>query len=575
MAVAGLAGAEEPSLTARVDRVDVVLGDTLTLQLTLTGERAPDGGLALPALAGFDVAPAGKSENFSFVNGAVSRETIYNYVLTPLAAGTHTIPPFILNVKGRSLATEAIAVTVRAGSAARAPNPGTAPPSGGADLFVTTTLDKKTAVVGEALTLRFRFYNRAALLGQPNYQPPETSGFLAEEGAPQRQFTATVDGKTYQVAELTTLLFPLTPGRARIGPAVLECAVRGRSRGGGGIPSFFDDFFASGQRVALRSDPLDVDIRPLPAEGRPAGYGGAVGRYKITARLDKPQAALHEPVSLLVTVEGEGNLKALPDPLWPPLDGFKKYETLSSPTGRSEPGRGAKVFTTVLKPEVSGNLVIPPIRYPFYEPGVGYREAVAGPLRLTVTGSVGGDDSVTGGGVSIEPARELAADIRYIHRNAVPRSTRGPWRHRVHFKILLAGPVFLFLLIGLIRGLRRRGMRNPFAAGPARRAKSGLARAAALSEGPTGRLEAMHRAFLDYLEIRLSTASSGLTLPSLRDRMLHLGCGEESIQKAAVLWERFEQARYAPGGPVDADVQDLARAARESIDALEKGATLR
>lgn len=583
MAAVGPVRAGDVSFTARVDRAEITMNDNLTLQLTLAGERAPEARPSLPAIPGFQTAFAGQSQNFSFINGAVSRETTYTYALSPRSPGEHTIPAFALDVGGRRLTTDPIVVKVHSGGVLPTPpTPAPEPPPttevpDGRDLFVTTTVDKKDVVVGEAVTLKFHFYTRVPLLNQPQYQPADTTGFLTEDLPPQKQYSTVIGGKQYQVIELTTALFPIAPGRARVGRAVLECGVRDLSRGSGGFPSFFDDFFASGRRVVLRTDPLEVNVRPLPPENRPAGFKGDVGRYRISARLDKTAVSLHEPVALIVTVEGEGNVKSLSQPVLPVLEGFKKYETLSSLNIDKSGGRvrGSKVFTTVIKPDVTGELSIPPVSFPYFDPDGGYTTVQSAALRLSVRAAAGEPSapgvSYAGGGETPAGIKQITQDIRYIKPNADLRTAQRPLRKRKWFRALLWTPGTVFFLVFFVEFLRRRLDAEILSGSPARRARRALARAHKTSADPARRFAALHRIYLDYLGRRLRVPPAGLTNEAMGAGLANRGVPPETTRRATAMWERFDRARYAPGTWTADDAARTASELRALIGELEKG----
>ena len=73
--------------------------------------------------------------------------------------------------------------------------------------------------VNEQITLTFKFYTKVNLLSQPQYSPPDTTGFITEDLPPQRNYYTIIDGERYYVSEIKTALFPTTSGKFVIGPA--------------------------------------------------------------------------------------------------------------------------------------------------------------------------------------------------------------------------------------------------------------------------------------------------------------------------------------------------------------------
>ncbi len=151
--------------------------------------------------------------------------------------------------------------------------------------------------------------------------------------------------------ELRTALFPTALGEKTIGPARLE--VR--------------DFF---NRIPLQSDPITLKVKPLPEEGKPAEFGGAVGRYEVQATVDKNETAVNDPVTLSVTVRGFGNISSLPAPVWPELENVRTYdgETQTNVATANYTVQGERRFDRLIVPKQPGELVIPPIRYAYFDP---------------------------------------------------------------------------------------------------------------------------------------------------------------------------------------------------------------
>jgi hypothetical protein len=555
----------EVSFTAEADKTTVALDDAVTVRVTLSGEGLNGARPVVPDMPGFRASPAGQSQNVSFINGHVSSTVSHTYVLQPLAVGRQTIPSFTVQADGKTYATAPIPVEVTpAGARPAAPPAGAAESRGanpgGRELFLTAALDKTSAYVGEAVTLSVRFHSRARLLAQPGYAPPDTTGFLTEDLPPQRQYVEALTGpdgavRRYTVVELKTALFPAAPGVATVGPASLECRTEDFSEDddpfGGGL---FRNFFSGGRPVVLRSQPVSLKVLPLPAEGRPANFRGDVGRYRMTAALDRTTAALHEPVTLVVTVSGEGNLNALSAPTLPALPGFKTYETLSSLNVSKDGWKvsGSKVFRTVLKPDVSGKLSIPPVAFSYFDPAAKtYRTITAGPLSLTVTGAAA-EEPAAAPPPSAEGLKVLSQDIRYLKEGPLRRRTR-PFHASPLFLLLNLLPPLAFAGLAMAQAARRRAE-----ADPARRAlkRAGGRAAAALDRAgdfitngrPGDAADALERALREYLAAKTGRSAPGITWEDAAAALKSRGASAPLVDEARALWDALLGARYAPGG---------------------------
>lgn len=58
---------------------------------------------------------------------------------------------------------------------------------------------------------------------------------------------------------------------------------------------------------------VKIQVDPLPQ--RPANFSGGVGKFNITASIDKKEVKAGEPITIRVVVGGIGNLKLLKQPV--------------------------------------------------------------------------------------------------------------------------------------------------------------------------------------------------------------------------------------------------------------------
>ena len=289
-------------------------------------------------------------------------------------------------------------------------------------------MDKKEAHVQEQVTLTFRFYQHVNLLESPNYTAPTTTGFWSEDLPPQRTFNEVINGRRYFVTEVKTALFGTAPGKFTIGPAQLDCVVPKATSFDQNDPfSLFGRPMMDGLRMSLKSEPLTVTIKSLPP-GAPPEFTGAVGSFKVNARLDKSTVPQGEPLTLLLDVSGAGNIKSVTDPAWPAMTDFKVYDSTSSSDVSKDGGvvRGKKSWQQILVPLKAGDLAVPPVRFAYFDPKSDRYEILESPpLNVQVTpaattagGGVGG--SATRGAIEV-----VGQDIRFIHTGATALRARG------------------------------------------------------------------------------------------------------------------------------------------------------
>jgi len=458
--------ADDLSFTASVDQSTVAVGQQLTLELTVSGSDQNLPEPTAPQIAGFQIYDAGRSQQFSFVNGAVSSSVTHRYVLTPQNEGPLVIPSQSLSYKGKTYSTLPIKITATKGTAPmqqQAPtqsgtqgNERSSGTSGNDDFFIETTVNKDTIYVNEQLTLTFRFYQGKRLFSEPQYKPPSATGFWVEDLPPQKNYYKNLKGRDYYVAEVKTALFPTSPGEKTIGAASLEIK-------GNDLNSLFDrdpfGFFerrrSSVKPVNLSTKPINVVVLPLPAEGKPADFSGSVGEFKMTTKIDKTEVEVNQPITITTKISGRGNISTLAEPQTPDLPDFRIFNS-----GKSEDVSkagyvvgGSKTFETTFVPKNPGTYTIPAIATNYFDPEVGeYQKLMGKEYQITVTGvsneEIASRASTTPGRLAL-----VATDIRYIITN---QSGSKPF-----IGLFVKNPVYIFIMclpliaVGVVLGVRR------------------------------------------------------------------------------------------------------------------------
>lgn len=574
LAAATAAGAGV-QVSASVDRAQVVVGDPFRLTVVVTGAASDVADPRIPQVPGLEFYAAGRAQNVSIVNGQVSSSVNFQYSVVARSPGRLVIPSIAVASEGKTWATNPIQVVAQAAGAPQ--QPGTASPArpSAPAAFVTGSVDKRRVFVGEQVVYTFRFHYRVQLASQPRFAPPDLSGFVIEDLQP-RQSQVNEQGAGYWVSEVRYALFPTAPGTATIGAGTLQVAVV--DPGAGGDP--FSMFFGGGRTMTLKSDPVAVTVLPLPEAGKPAGFTGAVGSYRLSASLDRESVEAGKPVTLTVEIKGTGLVKSLREPVWPEIPGARRYETLSSLNVRNAGDliQGSKTFKAMLIPQTSGKMTIPPIRYPVFDPETRrYVPLVSPPLRLTVKPGAAG--AVAGlaipGLVPAAGVRAVNEDIRFLKAEARLAPARPPLCATPAFGWLQLLPA-LFFLSGLASAWRRAAIaRNP-AAIRARRALRAAGRRlkASAAAARKGEALAVHSAVQEtlagYLADKWDVSPSGLTLLGIQARLREAGVPGEPIGQLVRFWEEADLIRYAPQAASDADLAARLGEVRSLLGDLEK-----
>ncbi len=285
------------------------------------------------------------------------------------------------------------------------------------DLFIKVSVDKQKAYIGEQITANYKLYARIPMnVGISKL--PSLNGFWTQDfeiaKGNVRPTEEIVNGQRYQVFLLKkSALFPQQTGKLTLDPAEAEgtarivTQVRQRNPFGslfddpffnsmGSLlmsdPFFDDDFFSTAAYrdipVHLKSKPLTIEVLPLPEQGKPENFTGAVGDFRISSRLDKNTLTTDDALTYTVTITGSGNLKLFEVPKLDLPNGLTSYDPLviDTVTGRTSTISGSKIITWSISPNIAGDYTIPPVAFSFYNPQSGtYSTLMTEPQQIKVS----------------------------------------------------------------------------------------------------------------------------------------------------------------------------------------------
>lgn len=350
------------TVQATVDRSEITLDDRLVLTVSVEGGG---GEVDVSPIDDFQVISRGSRTNVSIVNGRMSKTISRVYDLVPKREGRLVIPPLPVQVGRDVLMTREIQITVAQSRPGR---------DSGRDVFMEASVSSSTPYLGEALIYKLKIH-RAVEIANAGLDNLEFPGFTAKQSSEQKGYQTVINGRRYMVTELVFILTPLKTGENQVGPAVLHFDVirRGR-RGRSPLDRFFmDDPFFSRTDLEpriCRTEALTVQVRPLPAYEGPDAFSGLVGQFELTAELEKSTIRVRESATLVVTVQGHGNVMDAAEPEWPAPSGFKVYrDAPEDEITLDEKGyHGKKVFRLALVALAEGDCQIPPISLTYFDP---------------------------------------------------------------------------------------------------------------------------------------------------------------------------------------------------------------
>ncbi len=572
-------GWAQVQLSAFTDKTDLALDDELTLTVHVSGVSGNMVMPQLPSLPAFNVYSRQAAQ--STVNGRTTLS--FKYLMMPRFVGSTTIGPVTFKYGGKTYKTDPIPVRIykSASGVPTAPKNPAAPAATsvadtdlsqlpplerelatrayahiGQPYFMVAAVNTKKPYVNEPFTLGVRFYYSQPFYEAP-YQNPSVSNLLIEE-LPSAQGQQTIQNTLYRYEEKRYRLTGVSAGKARVGAASVTYHAGSMSG------SLFDRLFGGAAVSApqtVSSAPLDITVKPVPAQGKPASYYGAVGTgYTMQAKLDRQQTQAGEAVTFSVTVQGPGNLKTTADLELPQITGLTAYP--AAPQADYLPdntARSYKTFKTVLVPASSGTYTIPAVAWSYFDPqAAAYKTLYTQPLTLTVlaakhTATQLDFSTATPPGSGIET---IGNDIHYVLAAPAPapalwaRMSSWKWAHILAF-VWLAICIFM-ASIGKKTAANKQAYLH---------AKNKLKKATTY--------ENISDTLADYLLAKFNISTARLPLKDMLLALEKRRVPAPLCQAFAALWKELESARFAPSAGNSPDVTPFTARAADILKQLE------
>jgi hypothetical protein len=386
------------------------------------------------------------SQNVSIINGKANTSITYKYVLGPKRTGKFIIPPAKITFHDKTYLTETLEVEVipanhpdsqlNVQTNAIRGHSSQNPPG---KMFVKASIDKRTAYENEKLVYKFSLYANMDLIENPQYYSPDFSGFWNDGSKSNNRFEL-IDGINYHVNEVRTILYPINSGVKTIQPAKLKITLPDFS-----TPEEMKNFFRLFENMGrvqtkiLETNKLEIEVLPLPQEGKPHDFAGAIGDFKMTASLDKHTTKTNSPVTLTVTISGYGNMKSINTINFDRCDDFKKYDTVAADISET-----TKEFKTIFIPIVPGEKEIPIATLSFFNPTKKqYATIKTQPQKISVSGKATYTKDDVKNRSKINAIRK---DIRYNKQIDHLKSYNGYLVKTLKFYLILTPFILMFII---------------------------------------------------------------------------------------------------------------------------------
>jgi len=584
--------AQQVTAEAAVSAEEVFVGEPFFLQITVDGADAVEE----PRLEGFEAfrteslgGQANNSQSITIVNGQMSRVVRNGYVLsfrlTPLRAGTFTLPSVRLKAGGKAVSTAALTVRVAA-------------PAETEDYKLRIAVSRPRCYVGEPLAVTVTWYlakdaRSLESLTVPLFLEPDLTVSEGNAGAAAAGDTALplnggramavkgserLDGRDYTTFSFRRVIVARKAGT--YSPAEASVSFEGAA----GVRSVRDPFWGASQQASYRkyvipSNKVTLTVLEVPQEGRPADYHGHVGRIVLSAHATPTEANVGDPITFTVEVSGPEVLDAVEFPHLRTFPGFTDRFKIPEETSAGEVQGGKKSFPQTLRARSEGVTEIPPVTLSYFDTETAtFRRASTEAIPLVihagrevtlrdVEGSEGKADQAE--------VQSRSGGIAHNYEDAGVLRTReagfaqllsSPW-----YAVLIIVPVAVYLAALVYVRIRRAAAADPARArarGAPARFRKALASLRAprtpLAEKPTALLDCLR----EYLADRLSLAAGSLTFEDVRVA-LDGRLDAEVLEALRGLFTECEAGRYAGSVPTEEAAGALLDRAERVVADLE------
>ena len=528
--------------------------------------------------------------SFQMVNGHTSSSSsiTYTYTLYAAKSGVYNIPAAHARVGGKQISSSPAKVTVVGSAQGRGNNSpkmheddnyqphmraaGSA--ISGRDLFIKVSANKKKVYEQEPILLTYKVYTLVDLT-QLEGKMPELTGFHTQEiPLPQQKsfHIERVNGKPYRTVTWSQyVMYPQMTGKMEIPSITFKGIVVQQNRSVDPFEAFFNG--GSGYVEVKRNivaPSIKIDVLPLPK--KPANFSGGVGKFNISAQLNKNELKAGDPLSLRIVVGGIGNLKLIKQPVVNFPKDWDKYDPkVTDKTKLTSNGlEGNMIYDILAVPRNQGHYTIPPVELTYYDTSLNqYKTIKTQSFEIEVAKGDGSRSSV------VDYSKDQPKDIKDIKKgDAELHSVDNFFFGSVGYMMSLLIPFAAFVALLVI--FRKRAIdnadlvkmkgkkANKIATKRLRQANKLM-----LAGKSTEFYDEVLRALWGYVGDKLNMPAEKLSRENISEKLQSHNVDDNTISKFVSAIDDCEMMRFAPGDP-EGNMNKTFESAMTAIMEIEK-----
>lgn len=531
-----------------------------------------------PDFSGFRVLMGpSQSISSSWVNGVRSYSKTYSYTLAPTKRGNVSIKQASITIDGKVY--KSLAKKIEITAAVDKPNAQkTVDDVADESLHLVAEVSKTNPYMNEAVSVVYKLYVSPSI-SVSNYRPldnPKYNNFWSQDipVSARNAKNGTYKGKQYRYVILKrVVLYPQKSGKLDIEPLSLDVTVD--------VPTNKRDFFGgriySQTNKTVSAGNRTINVKALPAQGKPIDFSGAVGTFDFKVTTSKTKLNASESLQAKVEIDGRGNLKLfqLPEPNLP--SSLEVYEPEFQENVRTTisgmQGKVSNSYTIV--PSFRGKYPIQPITFSYFDPKaeqykmLSSDEILINVLEGPTSANIGNTNATANNRQSVI-ARGDQFNFIKLNPNLTPIGANY-FFGSTRFYLWLLLPLLL-IPTAIIFGKKRDAIASDVAGNKVRRANKLARKYLSAAKKSLGNKEAFYialeKGLHNYLKAKLKIETSEFSKDKIATLLSEKQVDDTTIDGFVALLKNCEMARYSPFSDVQMQ-QDYDKAS-EVISYLDK-----
>ena len=387
------AGAQISRPVSQFNPASITLGQNAQYRVTLAVKSSRN--FKPPAPPGLELTYLGPSQSMqsTYTNGKFETQVQTSFIFraSVKASGTYKVPAYTLKLERETFQVPAATLTVL-------------PPDGKTQVsldevsFLKLVCPESPIYVGQVARCALNLYVLTAFPNSRYNQPIQLGDAFSQGGMDAKGVQS---GERMHDLNYNKIAWPVTFIPLKSGPQTIEYQMvveitvprtsrPSRSSRNDIFDRFFnDDFFSfrnQKRQLNLTTREITLNILPLPEEGRPESFSGAIGKFSATQSLSAEEMNAGDPLTLTLEISGQGNFERIQAPQIEVGQSWKTYTPKAEFSPRDSLNfRGSKTFEYVLIPQHEDIEHTPEIHFSYFDPELeSYAEMALPAATVTV-----------------------------------------------------------------------------------------------------------------------------------------------------------------------------------------------